>query len=107
VTWKQAAHALSDPDGLAESLDPFYVPDRTREVASFLSGTVLAAIILCALFFVPLTTRNLGLLLGWGMFAALALYRGLKSRRYRLSRAQVVTELRARLLTERGSSPLS
>jgi hypothetical protein len=100
VTWKQAAHALSDPDSFAESIDPFYVPGRTREAVSFVAAVPMAALVLCAPPFVPLTKESIGLLLGLGLFAALAFYRGWQARRYRLSRTRAVTELRARLLTE-------
>jgi len=100
VTWKQAAHALVDPEGFRQSVDPFYVPDRTPETISFSVAAVFAALVISAPFFVPLTPRNIGVLLGIALLAALAVLSGLRSRRRRLSRARAVAELRSGLERE-------
>lgn len=100
VTWKQAAHAFVDLEGFNQSVDPFYVPDRASETISFFAAAIFAALVISAPFFVPLTTRNLGVLLGAAMLVALAVFRGLRSRERRLLRARAVAELRARLERE-------
>jgi hypothetical protein len=92
---------VTEADPLSpEAFDPFFVPDRTSEAVPFIGAAAMAVLISTAPVFVPLTTGNLGILVGLALFAALALYRGLQARRHRLSRMKKVAELRARLLRE-------
>ena len=87
-----------------ESRDPFYVPDRTGELASFVSAGAMGTLIPVSLLLVPLRPLNLALILAFGVIALLTLLRGMEERRHRLSRTNQVNELRNRLFNRECDS---
>ena len=99
MTWKQALHAIHDPDGFMESLDPFYVPNRTDEISSFIIGAFWVAMAAFGLFFLPLTVTSLAAIGGLFIPATISLVAGLRRRAYRLARMRAAAQLRAGFLT--------
>lgn len=104
MTWNEAFHAISDPDGFMASKDPFYVPSKSNEIVSFMGAASAGFLVPLAPFFVPLTAENLAVVGLAGLIASFMLYQGLKIRKYRLHRVGEVAALRTRLLSERPAS---
>ena len=83
-----------------EAHDPFYIPDRTAEVASFIVAGLGGLTVIIALVVLPLRAANLVVFVAMGLFALLLAMRGAAARKHRLARAQQVDELRANVLRE-------
>ncbi|WCM27675.1 hypothetical protein NDN01_01710 [Sphingomonas sp. QA11] len=75
-----------------ESSNPFYVPDRTKEMLGFVGFGAMIALVPFG-FGLPYSAVNLAVVASFALCAVMMLLEGLKARRYRLRRLRSVSEL--------------